>query len=143
VLAAIQVAVVLSDASFVPAALGLSTHTDPTVRRSAAQLLARTGGQRAAAALVRLIRDPDASVRAGAAAGIGVLGHWPAAPALAIALEDESWDVRSAAAGSLRRLGPAGRIYLRRAVGGPDQFAADISRQVLEFPDSALRTVVG
>jgi HEAT repeat protein len=113
------------------------------VRRGAAQVLARTGGQPAAATLIHLIRDPDASVRASAAAGIGVLGHWPAAPALATALQDASWDVRRAAAVSLRRLGPAGRIYLRRAVGGPDRFAADISRQVLEFPDDSLQTVAG
>ena len=140
---ALQVAAALADAAFLPAALALSGHADPDIRRRAADLLARLGGEPAALRLADLTGDPDSRVRAAAATGIGTLGHWPASPALATALADPSWDVRSAAAISLRRMGPAGRIYLRHAVAGPERFAADISRQVLDLPDGAVHVVTG
>jgi hypothetical protein len=139
--AALAVAVTLADPSFVRPALRHSTAEDPAVRRGAAALLARTGGDLVTARLTRLLGDPDAGVRAAAAEALGEVGHWPAAAALADALRDPVWDVRCAAAVTLRRLGPPGRLYLRRSTGSADPFAADIARQVLALPEGAMSVV--
>jgi hypothetical protein len=139
--AALAVAVTLADPRFVRPALRHSTAADPAVRRGATALLARTGGDPVTARLTQLLGDPDAGVRAAAAEALGELGHWPAAAVLADALRDPAWDVRCAAAVTLRRLGPPGRLYLRRSTGSADPFAADIARQVLALPEGAMSVV--
>lgn len=141
--AALEVAVALGDPAFTESALRLSAASDPPVRRVAASLLARTGGDIAGPRLVLLLGepDPDAGVRVAAAEGLGELGHWPAAPVLAAALRDPVWTVRHAAAVALRRIGPAGAVYLRRAAGAGDPLAADIAQQVLVLPEGAMSVV--
>lgn len=139
--AALDIAVALGDPAFLGPALRLSGTADPVVRRAATTLLARTGGDVAGPRLVQLLADPDAGVRVAAAEGAGELGHWPAAPVLAAALGDGHWAVRSAAAVALRRLGPPGTVYLRRAAGSRDAVGAEIARQVLAFPIGAMSVV--
>ncbi|WP_308127828.1 HEAT repeat domain-containing protein [Frankia sp. CiP3] len=104
------------------------------MRSRAAEVVAAIGGAEAVASLAELLRDPDVTVRATAARGLGALGHWPAAPAVADALADPSWEVRRHAALALRRMGPAGYLYLRRALRQADPYAADMARQVLDLP---------
>lgn len=137
--AALHVALAVADPSFLPPALRLSrANADAPTRQRATELLARTAGEAAVRRLTELLEDPDSGVRARAAHGLADLGHWPAARALAHRLEDPSWDARSAAALALRRLGPAGRIYLRQAERAPDALAGDIARQVLALPEDAM-----
>ena len=81
-----------------------------------------------------MLSDPAVQVRSAAAAGLGKLGHWPAATALAAIMTDSSWLVRREAALALGRLGSPGRLMLRRTLGSPDAFAADMARQVLGLP---------
>lgn len=133
--AALVVARSCADPSFLDLALRWSAVPDPRCRGAAAALLARVGGDSATARLTALLEDPEGGVRAAGAEGLGDLGHWPAAPALLRRLEDPLWDVRSAAAAALRQLGPPGRVYLRKALGSSDPFAADIARQVLALPE--------
>ena len=138
---ALAVAAALADPTFLGPALRLSEAPEPAVRRGASTLLARIGGEQVARRLEQLLDDTDADVRATAAQGLGELGHWPAAAALAVGLQDPTWDVRAAAAVALRRMGPPGRIYLRRATHADDMFAADIARQVLALPDGSMSLV--
>jgi HEAT repeat protein len=140
--AALEVAVALGDPAFAESALRLSAAPDSTVRRAAAALLARTGGgDIAGPRLLDLLGDPDAGVRVAAADGVGELGHWPAAPLLAAGLRDPVWTVRLSAAVALRRIGPAGAVYLRRAAGSGDSIAAAIAQQVLALPEGAMSVV--
>jgi HEAT repeat protein len=139
---ALEIAAVLSDPSFVAPALRLSAARNPRTRRAATALLARAAGEAATGRIMELLEDPDERVRAQAARGLGDLRHWQAAPALCRATGDPAWEVRSAAALALRRIGAPGRIYLREALRSDDPFAADISRQVLSLPESAMTLVV-
>lgn len=139
---ALEVATVLCDPSFVEPALRLSAARNPRTRRAATALLARAAGEAATRRIMELLEDPDARVRAQAARGLGDLRHWPAAPALHRTTGDPAWEVRSAAAIALRRIGAPGRIYLREAVRSDDPFSADIARQVLSLPESAMTLVV-
>lgn len=139
---ALEVAAVLSDPSFVEPALRLSAARNPRTRRAATALLARAAGEAATVRIMELLEDSDARVRAQAARGLGDLRHWPAAPALCRTTGDPAWEVRSAAAIALRRIGAPGRIYLREALRSDDPFSADIARQVLSLPESAMTLVV-
>ena len=85
--------------------------------------------------LGELLRHPEPTVRAAAARALGKLGEWPSAPARAQALRD-------AARLGLRSLGSPGILLLRRSLSDEDQFAREISRQVLEIPASALARAV-
>jgi HEAT repeat protein len=87
--------------------------------------------------LQRMVHDDDAGVRAAAAAALGRLGHWPSAAIIAPLLRDRAWIVRSQGALALRGLGSPGHLYLRRGLTDEDPFAADISRQVLDLPESS------
>jgi HEAT repeat protein len=136
--AGLAVATALAEPALLGPALRLSAAPETVVRRRAAALLARIGGDTVTERLEGLLTDPDAGVRAEAVHGLGELGHWPAAAYLADALRDPAWDVRAAAALALHRLGPVGRVYLRRATGADDRFAADIARQILAMPDEAM-----
>lgn len=109
----------------------------PEVRSAAASVLAAVGGQQAAAALLETLDDDDAAVRAAAVSGLGSLGHWPAAPRIATALHDPAWEVRRSAARSLLGMGSVGRLYLRRALVGPEPAAADIAQHMLDLADLA------
>lgn len=134
--AALEVAAGLPDSRLTAAALRLCRDPLPAVRERAASLAGALGGDEAVAVLQELLDDPDASVRAAAAASLGRLGHWPAAPRIASLLRDPAWVVRSQSALALRRLGSPGLLFLRRALTDADRFAADISRQVLDIPDT-------
>lgn len=135
--AVLDVAAAVAEPSLLAPGLVHCRDGDPRVRSRAATLVAAIGGADATFTLDGLLADPDAGVRAAAARGLGTLGHWPAAPALAVALTDPAFDVRREAALALRRMGPPGHLYLRRALREGDLFAADMSRQVLDLPTSA------
>lgn len=133
---ALKVATGLADARFLNSGLRAAGDSDPVVRAQAATLLAAVAGGRVEKALLALLDDPDESVRIAATRGLGVLSSWELAPNLAQQLSDSAWGVRREAALALRRLGPAGRLYLRRALVGPDPYAADMARQMLDLPNA-------
>ncbi|GAA2106902.1 hypothetical protein GCM10009841_26500 [Microlunatus panaciterrae] len=110
----------------------------PTVRAAAAQLLTATADPRAAEVLISLLDDADPRVRSAAAHGLGALEHWQAAGLLRARLSDPVWEVSRAAAGGLRALGPAGRLYLRRATTDVDEAVAGMASHVLELPAFAV-----
>jgi len=139
--AALEVAVGIADPRLMPAAITFSDDPDPRARRQAARLLGALGGPGAVEALVELTVDRDGAVRAAAARGLAVLERREAAPRLAGMLRDGSWDVRREAGLALRALGAPGRLYLRRALGDHDRFAADMARQVMDLPESVGRAV--
>ena len=136
--AALEVAVGLAELRFLGPALKLCQDGSPSVRTLAATLLGQIGGSEVASMLQELLRDPETSVRAEAARGLGKLGEWPAAPALACTLRDPSWDVRREAGLALRAMGSPGILLLRRSLSDRDAFAADMARQALDIPTSAL-----
>jgi len=133
---ALEVAAAMPDVAFLEPARKLSHHDSPAVRRHCARILGALGGNDSVARLSDLLNDEDEEVRAAAAEGLGTLGHWPAASQLALALRDRSWTVRRAAGLALRSLGSPGMVLLRRSTSDPDRFAADMSRQVLDLPDT-------
>lgn len=135
---ALEVATGIADARFLEEGLCAAVDSDPAVRAQAATLLAAIAGDDAEQALLALLPDPSEPVRIAATHGLGVLGSWQVAPALARQLRDSAWDVRREAALALRRLGSAGRLYLRRALVDPDPYAADMARQVLDLPGTAV-----
>ncbi|HEX2201834.1 MAG TPA: HEAT repeat domain-containing protein [Longimicrobium sp.] len=133
---ALEVAAGLPDSRLAPAARRLCADPLPEVRARAASLAGSLGGDEAVATLEGMLDDPDAEVRAAAASSLGRLGHWPAATRIAGLLGDPAWVVRSQSALALRRLGSPGLLFLRRGLGDADRFAADISRQVLDMPET-------
>ena len=135
---ALAAATGLADARFLWPGLRAAGDSDPGVRAQAATLLAAVAGKRAEQGLLGLLHDPIDPVRVAATRGLGVVSSWALAPHLAGALGDRAWEVRREAALALRRLGPAGRLYLRRALTDPDPYAADMARQVLDLPDRAV-----
>jgi HEAT repeat protein len=64
--------------------------------------------------------------------------HWQAGSALSDHLGDPSWPVRRQAALALRAIGAPGILFLRRAIKGSDQFAADMSQHILDLPPAAV-----
>ena len=134
---ALDVATGLPDVRLAGAALRLCRDPLPHVRARAAALAGAVGSQEAVDVLQSLVQDDDAAVRAAAAAALGRLGHWPSAQVIAPLLRDRAWIVRSQSALALRSLGSPGLLYLRRGLGDDDPFAADISRQVLDLPESS------
>ena len=134
---ALAVATGLADARFLGPGLRAAGDSDPAVRAQAASLLAAVAGATAERALLGLLRDASEPVRVAATHGVGVVSSWALAPDLARQLSDPAWDVRREAALALRRLGPAGRLYLRRALVSTDPYAADMAHQVLDLPSAA------
>jgi hypothetical protein len=134
---ALDVAAGVPDVRFAPAAVRLCRDPLPHVRARAANLAGAVGSEEAVGVLQALVDDEDAEVRAAAAAALGRLGHWPSAPVIAPLLRDRAWIVRSQSALALRRLGSPGLLYLRKSLRDEDAFAADISRQVLDLPESS------
>ena len=136
-LPALDVAAGVPDVRFAEPALRLCQDPLPHVRARAAALAGALGSEEAVGRLQALVADEDAEVRAAAAAALGRLGHWPSAALIAPLLRDRAWIVRSQSALALRSLGSPGQLYLRKGLGDEDPFAADISRQVLDLPDSS------
>ena len=133
---ALKVATGLAGARFLGPGLRAAGDSDPAVRAQAATLLAAVAGGKAEQALLGLLHDPSEPVRVAATHGLGMVSSWALAPNLARQLSDPAWDVRREAALALRRLGPAGRLYLRRALVSPDPYAADMAHQVLDLPSA-------
>lgn len=136
---ALDVAAGMPDVRFAAAALRLCADPLPHVRARAAALAGAVGSEEAVDQLQALVNDEDAAVRAAAAAALGRLGHWPSASVIAPLLRDRAWIVRSQSALALRSLGSPGILYLRKGLGDADPFAADISRQVLDLPESSAK----
>ena len=132
---ALGVAVGLGDPRFLQPALAAAADPEPAVRTLGAALLAAVTGPAPERALISLLEDPSDPVRMAAARGLGLLGSWKFAPRLAPLLRDPAWDVQREAALTLLRLGPAGLLYLRRELDGPNRSAADMARQVLDLPN--------
>lgn len=138
-LGALRAAAGLADPALLQPALDATRDDDSAVRAAGASILAHLGGAPGEAALLGLLADPEEPVRAEAARGLGALRAWTRAPELAKGLRDPSWEVRRSTALALDRLGPTGRLYLRRALGGPDRGAVEIARQVLDLADTSPR----
>lgn len=135
---ALEVAAGIATPDLVPSALAHSADLDPEHRLWAARLLGASGAPEARERLRELLlSDPSAAVRSAAARGLAMLGDPGDASRLAGALTDPAWDVRRTSAVGLRQFGPAGRLYLRRALKSADRFAADIARQVLDEADGS------
>ena len=135
---ALEVAAGIATPALLPAAIQHSTDDDPDHRLWATRVLAATAAPTARDRLRDLLQvDPSIAVRSAAAHGLAALADPSDAARLATALTDPAWDVRRTAALGLRQLGPAGRIYLRRALSSSDRFAADIARQVLDELESS------
>jgi HEAT repeat protein len=134
---ALDVAAGMPDLRFAAAAIRLCADPLPHVRARAAALAGAVGSEEAVGQLQSLVHDEDAEVRASAAAALGRLGHWPSASVIAPLLRDRAWIVRSQSALALRNLGSPGILYLRKGLADADPFAADISRQVLDMPESS------
>jgi HEAT repeat protein len=96
--------------------------SDPAVRVSAFEVLARIGPEAAAAIAVLRegLRDTDPRVRAVAADAMARVAPHEGAPRLRDLLGDHEGAVRYAAARSLGRSGPAGSEHLLRASHSPD-----------------------
>lgn len=130
---ALEVAAGIATPDLVPSALAHSTDLDAEHRLWATRLLAASGAPEARDRLRELLLgDESATVRSAAAKGLAMLGDPSDASRLAGALTDPAWEVRRTSAVGLRQFGPAGRLYLRRALNSADRFAADIARQVLD-----------
>lgn len=134
---ALDVAAGIAHPAFSASALRLCRDPLPAVRARAAALAGAIGSEEAVGQLQRMVHDDDAGVRAAAAAALGRLKHWPSAAVIAPLLRDPAWIVRSQGALALRSLGSPGHLYLRRGLADEDAFAADISRQVLDLPESS------
>lgn len=139
---ALRVAAGVAVPSFLGPALTLSTDPHPSVRARAADLLGGLGGRQAVDRLGALLADPDPGPRAAAARALGALGDWRSAPRVAELLRDPAWIVRRDAGLALRALGNPGTVLLRRALGDPDRFAADMARQVMDTPQMNQRSGV-
>jgi hypothetical protein len=138
--AALRVAGGLSDPRFLRPALHLCSDERPEVRTLAVSVVGGLGGREAIEVLLARLSDPSADVRAAAARSLGKLGHWPVAAPLAKLMRDQSWEVRREAALALRALGTPGLLLLRRSLNDRDRFAADMARQVLDLPDTNVRS---
>lgn len=128
---ALGVAIHLPDRNFLAPALSLCRHPVAQHRALASALLGAIGGREAVQALIERLADPEAAVRSQAARGLGRLAYWPAAPKLHALLADRDFTVRRESGMALQKLGAPGQIFLRRALGDQDRYAADMARQAL------------
>ena len=92
--------------------VGLGQSSDPEVRRSAAEVLAKLGTKATRTALLGLLRDEDETVRESAAAVAGVFRMTETAYLLRQLLKDDCLVVALRAAGSLGRLGESDGLRL-------------------------------
>lgn len=130
---AINVLGLLSARAAVPETLDLLNHPEIELRVTAAKALGGMGDWRATGPLSQVLCDPKWEVRSMAAKSLGQLRDPGAVDALERALADKAWWVRFSAAQALLSIGQPGIQRLRQATAGhQDQFARDISRQILE-----------
>ena len=83
-----------------------------------------------------LLKDNHWEVRAKSAKLLGDIGDKASACSLEDCLKDKEWWVRINAAQSLAKLGPTGILILKRQNPSVDQFAYEVSMQVLSIHDS-------
>ncbi|HEY2953691.1 MAG TPA: HEAT repeat domain-containing protein [Candidatus Eisenbacteria bacterium] len=112
---------------------GLVREAPFEARLMAARALGRIGSHESLAALIAALDDEAWQVRAQAARALGSIPDYGNVQALAARVGDVEWWVRKHAAYALGRHGAEGRRALEQlADGGHDQFAADMSREVLQ-----------
>lgn len=126
----------LRDARLPAAVLPLFNHTEPVIRRLAADILgnnaAHTDERAALRPLLALLNDSEAIVRASSADALGKLGSRSAFNALSEALYDEAPGVRFSAAASLGRLGdPRAVVELIAVLDSADTPLALMAAQAL------------
>lgn len=131
---AMAVISVMGHEHFLHVGTAMMTADSPVARAFAAKVLGAVGGVAHVPFLLAKLADSVAGVREAAVQAIGGIGHWQSSPKVAQLLLDPEWNVRRAAGLSLRDLGAPGRLFLRRAVRGSDQFAADMAKHVLDLP---------
>ncbi len=123
---------ILKATEAVPVLLRHLGHADPEIRIQSAKALGEMGAAEAIAALMSAMDDEIWEVRSAAAQALGRLNDMTVVPRLTKGLSDPAWWVRFNSADGLYRLGSKGVEALRSMFGGEDQFACEISRQVLE-----------
>ncbi len=140
---ALAVAKGLAQPELLEPVIALASHHDDRVRAHAVAVLGVLGGEVAVRILTTRLHDTSPLVRAAAAHATGELGYWQASSDIARLLGDPNWPVRRESALALRRLGGAGQLSLRRALGDKNPFAADMARQVLDLPDPVYNRIAG
>lgn len=129
----LRIATAIADPDIAPELPRFVDDPDPHCRAAALGAVGAIGGADATAAVDAALLDAEPLVREAAARTAAVLGHWAAAPAIAFLLRDGTWEVRRAAGYALRSFGAIGQLYLRRALGDSDRFAADMAHQLLDL----------
>ena len=108
-----------TDPQVTAALIGALTAPEPTVRRMAASMLARTELPRAAEALVGSLKDPNPGVRVAVIDGLAVLPRDPAIEAAVTAcLADPEDSVRAAAIRAVRGVSSGGLVELLAPLAG-------------------------
>ncbi|MFT5530830.1 MAG: HEAT repeat protein [Candidatus Poriferisodalaceae bacterium] len=111
-----------------------ATDATPNTRPIAAGAIGAIGGSRAVEALTPMLSDDDA-VRAIVVEALGPIQWTEGAAELGTMLRDRSWAVRCMTGESLRALGPAGLLILRRYLKDDDRFARDMAQQMFDRVD--------
>lgn len=95
--------------------LKLFTHTEHTVRSSAATAIGNIGDTTAVDEVIEILADETETVRKSAAVALGKIGHPSAIETLTGALDDPHFSVRYSAAGSMVKIGEqAGKTLLEK-----------------------------
>lgn len=115
-----------------PVILRYLGHVDAEIRIQSAKALGELGVAEAVDALMSAMDDEIWEVRSAAAQALGLSNNATVVPRLTKGLSDPAWWVRFNSADGLYRLGSKGIEALRSMCGSEDQFACEISRQVLE-----------
>ena len=105
---------------------------DKEIRIQCAKALGNIGGVEAVSPLCESMHDSAWEVRAVSAIALGLLKADRAIAALVGALGDSVWWVRYNSADSLAELGQKGITALNNALSHEDQFAAEVSRLVMQ-----------
>lgn len=135
----LAVAASLGHEAFADLAGKLVAHSNPTIRKLALDILAKSGSLQSAPLVIDRLNDPASPVRQAALRTLGHLRCWQAAPAMGRLLEDPFWAVRQEAGTALRSLGAPGILMLRRELSHSDRFAADMARHMLDLPSMKAR----
>lgn len=128
----LEVAANLRDPRLLPLIRQYGTSSDPLARRLVAHAAPYGVPDHQLYFLVAMLEDDDPSVRIAVIEAISRLRADWLANHLGDALSDHSWEVRRAAGTALGSLGTVGLLVLRRTLRGPDPFAHDMARQVLD-----------
>lgn len=130
---AINVLGILGAREALPEVMGWTDHEETEIRVAVARALGGMGDGSSAPALARLLVDERWEVRSMAAKSLGQLAEPSTIPILERALTDPAWWVRFNTAQTLSELGAGGIEALQRTMSTQqDEFARDISRQLLE-----------